>query len=154
MGADASGLHSSRPEEEPEDSTTDIFDDTDFYQSLLRDVIDARSGSNGVTAGLEGITADWRSAQQQRKKARQKTIDTRASKGRKLRFEVHEKLQNFMAPAPQPGGTAWHEEQIDELFASLLGKGFGAEDIPAEESRLGMDIDVENALKGGFRVFG
>jgi protein AATF/BFR2 len=37
---------------------------------------------------------------------------------------VHEKLQNFMVPVPVHG--VWHEEQIDELFASLLGKGFGA----------------------------
>ncbi|KAL5531670.1 hypothetical protein ACEPAG_4547 [Sanghuangporus baumii] len=150
LGAESSDLTASNPEE-----TVDIFDDTDFYQSLLRDVIDARSGSGGTTAGLDGITADWRTTQQQRKKARQKTIDTRASKGRKLRFDVHEKLQNFMAPAPQPGGTTWHEEQIDELFASLLGKGFGAEvdSAPTVESRPEMNGDVKNTLNGGFRVF-
>jgi protein AATF/BFR2 len=38
------------------------------------------------------------------------------------RYHVHEKIQNFMVPVPVVGG--WHEEQIDELFASLLGKGF------------------------------
>ncbi|KAL5513188.1 BFR2 [Sanghuangporus vaninii] len=156
LGAGRSVLTASKREGQSEDSAIDIFDDTDFYQSLLRDVIDARSGSGGATAGLDGITADWRTSQQQRKKARQKTIDTRASKGRKLRYDVHEKLQNFMAPAPQPGGTAWHEEQIDELFASLLGKGFGTEvdHAPTVESQPEMDGDVENALKGGFRVFG
>jgi protein AATF/BFR2 len=37
-------------------------------------------------------------------------------------YEVHEKLQNFMVPVPVQG--SWHEDQIDELFASLLGKGF------------------------------
>ncbi|KAL5536909.1 BFR2 [Sanghuangporus sanghuang] len=157
LGAGRSDLTASKPEGQSEDSAAiDIFDDTDFYQALLRDVIDAHSGSGGATAGLDGITADWRTTQQQRKKARQKTIDTRASKGRKLRFDVHEKLQNFMAPAPQPGGTAWHEEQTDELFASLLGKGFGTEagPVPAVESQPEMDGDVDNALKGGFRVFG
>lgn len=56
----------------------------------------------------------------QRKKTK-KVVDTKASKGRKLGYEVHEKLQNFMVPAPPRGG--WHDEQIDELFASLMGKG-------------------------------
>lgn len=31
-------------------------------------------------------------------------------------------MQNFMVPVPVAG--AWHEEQKDELFSSLLGKGF------------------------------
>jgi len=51
-----------------------------------------------------------------------KVVDTKASKGRKLRYEVHEKIKNFMVPVLNRG--TWHEEQIDELFASLLGKGF------------------------------
>ena len=65
-----------------------------------------------------------------------------------------------MAPAPMPiptgiggGGGAWHEEQIDELFASLLGKGCIADDErekEGEEVGNGMDVDVKEALKGGF----
>lgn len=35
------------------------------------------------------------------------------------RFDVHEKLQNFMAPVPS--GT-WHEERTEELYSSLLGQ--------------------------------
>jgi len=58
---------------------------------------------------------------------------------------VHEKLQNFMVPVPNASG--WHEEQIDELFSSLLGKGFenGVVD--------GMDIEKQ-VVDSGFRVFG
>ncbi|KAH8116412.1 TRAUB-domain-containing protein [Phellopilus nigrolimitatus] len=143
---------------ESADGDMDVFDDTDYYQSLLRDVIDARAGGSGAGAGggLDGLAEDWRAAQKQRKA--RKAVDTRASKGRKLRFEVHEKLQNFMAPAPPPGGAVWHEAQIDELFASLFGKGFSiAEkevDVLMEESLPRMDVDMEQALKGGFRVFG
>ncbi|KAG6817530.1 hypothetical protein H0H87_007498 [Tephrocybe sp. NHM501043] len=131
-------------EESPrEDPNT--FDDTDFYQQMLRDVIDSRGNGSG---GGE----DWMAVQKQ-KKAKKK-VDTKASKGRKLRYETHEKLQNFMVPVPVVGG--WHEEQIDELFASLLGKGFeglGAgegvnEGVRQEERQL------TEAMKGGFRVFG
>ncbi|KAK7056217.1 rRNA-processing protein bfr2 [Paramarasmius palmivorus] len=56
------------------DQDTEIFDDTDFYQQLLRDVIDSRDPS-GAT--------DWMIAQKERKA--KKKVDTKASKGRKLR---------------------------------------------------------------------
>lgn len=100
-----------------EDVNGEVFDDTDFYQQLLRDVIEARGGADGAEGEQE-----WVRRQKARKARRKKTVDTKASKGRKLRYEVHEKLQNFMVPIPVSRG-AWHEEQIDELFASLLGSG-------------------------------
>lgn len=55
----------------------EIFDDTDFYQQLLRDVIDSRSGAGGAN------TDDWMAMQKQKKA--KKRVDTKASKGRKLR---------------------------------------------------------------------
>lgn len=53
----------------------EVFDDTDLYQQLLRDIIDARNGENG--------NHDWIQAQKARKK--KKVVDTKASKGRKIR---------------------------------------------------------------------
>ncbi|KAF9078172.1 apoptosis-antagonizing transcription factor [Rhodocollybia butyracea] len=131
-----------REDDEQEDIDIDIFDDTDFYQQLLRDVIDARdtSGAN-----------DWMAIQKQRKA--KKKVDTKASKGRKLRYDVHEKLQNFMVPIHVKG--SWHEEQIDELFSSLLGKGFEeainnqADDVQREDVG-----DMPAGTLEGFRVFG
>ncbi|KIM74675.1 hypothetical protein PILCRDRAFT_99127 [Piloderma croceum F 1598] len=135
-----------------EDVDVEIFDDTDFYQQMLRDVIDARGRGNGL-----GGAEDWIGVQKQ-KKAKKK-VDTKASKGRKLRYEVHEKLQNFMVPVPVQG--SWHEEQVDELFASLLGKGFenpggvyGADGEKVEEAEKRLEVELGEALKGGFRVFG
>jgi protein AATF/BFR2 len=122
----------------------EVFDDTDFYHQLLRDVIDTRG---------RGGNEDWMEVQKQKKA--KKHVDTKASKGRKLRYEVHEKIQNFMVPVTTQG--SWHEEQIDELFASLLGKGFensvqAADDGMDEDNSMREQIDA--ALKGGFRVFG
>jgi len=57
-----------------------------------------------------------------------KVVETKASKGRKLRYEIHEKLQNFMVPVPVRG--TWHDEQIDELFASFMGKSPPSEEAP------------------------
>jgi protein AATF/BFR2 len=54
---------------------SEAFDDTDFYQQLLRDVIDTRNGAGG--------SQDWIQAQKERKK--RKVVDTKASKGRKIR---------------------------------------------------------------------
>lgn len=97
-----------------EQTDVDVFDDTDYYQQLLRDVIAGRGGNDGQAGD-----AQWLIQQRERKAKRKKTVDTKASKGRKLRYEVHAKLQNFMVPVPVVGGE-WHEEQIDGLFSSLL----------------------------------
>ncbi|KAF9462949.1 apoptosis-antagonizing transcription factor [Collybia nuda] len=128
-----------------EDEDPSIFDDTDFYQQLLRDVIDARGNPNGDDDG-------WIVAQRQKKS--KKKVDTKASKGRKIRYEIHEKLQNFMVPVPVIG--AWHEEQTDELFTSLLGRGFGTSaglDNDKGGAWEGPGDQFEEVMKGGFRVF-
>ena len=65
----------------------EIFDDTDFYQQLLRDVIDSKGKGSGQLM-------DWATSQKQKKS--KKIIDTRASKGRKLRFVVFFKRHNLM----------------------------------------------------------
>jgi len=110
IGADASTESEKHNQEDQEDP--EVFDDTDFYQQLLRDVIRARNGDAGEQ--------DWVAAQKENKARRKARVDTKASKGRKLRYEVHAKLQNFMVPVPVSRGE-WHEEQIDALFSSLLG---------------------------------
>ena len=56
---------------------------------------------------------------------------------------MHEKLQNFMVPVPVVG--SWHEEQVDELFFSLLGKGL--------ENALSSEPIISDSLDSGFRVF-
>ena len=46
-----------------------------------------------------------------------KVVDRRASKGRKLRYNVHEKLVNFMVPVPHERTSA----AVDQLFSGLFG---------------------------------
>jgi protein AATF/BFR2 len=78
-------------------------------------------------------------------------------------YAVHEKLQNFMVPVPIQ--DIWHEEQIDELFASLLGKNFesavgvyGGDAVDDDEREVEvekrLEVELDGALKGVFRVFG
>ncbi|KAI9027225.1 apoptosis antagonizing transcription factor-domain-containing protein [Phycomyces nitens] len=94
----------------------EIFDDNDFYQQQLRELIESRmiDTEDPIAMGMR-----WAARKQADIKKKNKVVDHKASKGRKLRFNVHEKLQNFMAPIP--AGT-WHEEMTDELYSSLLGQ--------------------------------
>ena len=80
-----------------------------------------------------------------------KMVDTKASKGRKMRYTVHEKLQNFMAPEDR---GRWGERQRGELFASLLGRRVGLGEGEGEEEwgegEMHVDVDEEE----GLRLFG
>ena len=67
-------------------------------------------------------------------------VDTKASKGRRLRYGVHEKLMDFMAPVGEKVLGWWEERQVGELFASLLGRR--GEDERGEE----MDVDGEGQV--------
>jgi protein AATF/BFR2 len=92
-----------------------IYDDGDYYQQLLKEFIDSRMQETNDPAVLALRHAQLKRLQAKKSK---KHVDTKASKGRKIRYQVHEKIQNFMAPEPR--GT-WHEEMCEELFSSLLG---------------------------------
>ncbi|WVR09582.1 hypothetical protein IAU60_006652 [Kwoniella sp. DSM 27419] len=112
------------------------------YRALLREVIESRSGS--------GPAADLTHLRREKKKKRE--AERGGSKGRKLRYTVHEKAQNFVVPIPLAGG--WHEEQVDELFSSLFG-GAGMGGAVAEsrvEVNAGVDEEGLSGL-GGLRVF-
>ncbi len=94
-----------------------IYDDADFYGLLLKELLEQRSAEvNGNGAAEFIVQAPWQLAREAKTK---KVVDTKASKGRKLRYTVQEKLQNFMAPEER--GT-WPAQQRDEFFSSLFGQ--------------------------------
>lgn len=72
---------------------------------------------------------------------------------------MHEKLQNFMVPIPLAANGGWHEEKIDELFASLMGRRLppkaGAGDGEADGDAAELTRKVDEGLRtGAFRLFG
>lgn len=83
-----------------------------------------------------------------------KPVDTKASKGRKMRYTVQEKLQNFMAPDDV---GSWGERQRAELFGSLFGRKVRlGEDEGGDGGEMeGVDGD-EDGLEGEgrLRLFG
>ncbi|KAF2482312.1 apoptosis-antagonizing transcription factor, partial [Neohortaea acidophila] len=98
----------------PEDAT--IYDDADFYGLLLKDLLEQKSADSVAASNIDLSFSLRREAKTR------KVVDTKASKGRKLRYTVHEKLQNFMAPEDR---GRWGERQADELFGSLFGQRLG-----------------------------
>lgn len=91
-----------------------IYDDADFYHNLLRELIESKTDASDNQEYSEKLIE----LQSLRSKMKKK-IDTRASKGRKVRYVVHNKLVNFMAPVPN---DSWTEEMRTELFNSLFDK--------------------------------
>ncbi|KAF2239687.1 TRAUB-domain-containing protein [Viridothelium virens] len=90
-----------------------VYDDADFYSLLLKSLLEQTS--TDIDTSALAIPNQWQLARQAKTK---KVVDTKASKGRKMRYTVHEKLQNFMAPEDR---GSWGDRQRDELFGGLLG---------------------------------
>lgn len=96
-----------------------IYDDADFYSTLLQSLISQRSSEATTSLGNLNLNMNmhpWEAARQAKVK---KVVDTKASKGRKLRYNVHEQIQNFMAPEVR---GAWGERQAEDLFGALFGR--------------------------------
>ncbi|CAG8975674.1 hypothetical protein HYALB_00007877 [Hymenoscyphus albidus] len=115
----------------------DIYDDGNFYQMLLKELVDQRrvESLNAPAPGVD-TALQWTAVKEAKTK---KVVDTRASKGRKLRYTVHEKLQNFMAPEDR---TGWEPEAIDRFFGTLLG----------QKMTLGEDVEMEDDEDDGVSV--
>ncbi|WZH49233.1 apoptosis-antagonizing transcription factor [Fusarium acuminatum] len=121
----------------------DIYDDADFYQLLLKELVDQRTveGSSGAGTGGAVPTVVLTAAKDNKNR---KNVDRKASKGRKMRFTVHEKLQNFMAPEDR---RAWEQGAIDRFFGTLFGRKMHLNENESDDE---MDVDVEEA---GLRLF-
>uniref|UniRef100_A0A060TI04 Protein BFR2 n=1 Tax=Blastobotrys adeninivorans TaxID=409370 RepID=A0A060TI04_BLAAD len=119
-----------------------VFDDTDFYRLQLKDLVDRRMADSASAA--DGIK--WTVAKPKIKK----NVDTKASKGRKLRYHVQEKIQGFDAPRPQV--FLWDDEQTDELFSSLFGQTVKVDE---ESDHSESESEEEVAVNpGGLKIFG
>jgi protein AATF/BFR2 len=121
-----------------------IYDDADFYQLLLKELVDQRTmdSASGTTDGA-GVTVRWAALKEAKTR---KQVDRKASKGRKLRFTVHEKLQNFMAPEDR---RSWEQDAIDRFFGTLFGQKMElGEDEASDEEMGGASVADE-----GLRLF-
>ncbi|PRQ57314.1 putative apoptosis-antagonizing transcription factor, AATF leucine zipper-containing [Rosa chinensis] len=77
---------------EQADGDPELLDDSEFYQQLLKEFFETIDPTSSETA--------FYSLKKMQSKKR-KIVDRRASKSRKIRYNVHEKIVNFMAPEPR-----------------------------------------------------
>lgn len=136
--------HSQLDSADKQASNEQTFEESEevAYRALLREVIETRQG------GGEGLSV------LRREKKKKREAERGGSKGRKLRYTVHDKAQNFAVPVPL--SRAWHEEQIDELFSSLFGgAGMGGAVSKAIIPSGISDLPSTGGLAdlGGLRVF-
>lgn len=124
------------PQEKPVSTITEIaeiYDDDDFYRVLLNDLVDKKIQSSNPTTGLTML----KSAQKVQKL--HKNVDSKASKGRKLKYTVQEPIANLEVPR---NNWKWDDNQIDEFFASLLGQKVNMneqEEVEEDEVTVGQD---------------
>ncbi|KAF7688872.1 protein AATF isoform X2 [Silurus meridionalis] len=98
------------------DLDEEIFDDDDFYHQLLRELIERKTSATDPNDQV-AMGRQWLAIQKLRSKIKKK-VDTKASKGRKVRFHLHSKLMNFMAPIDH---STMSDEARSELYRSLFG---------------------------------
>lgn len=91
----------------------DVYDDTDFYQGLLREFVANATASGHADKAAGVVPAKHKSVK--------RDVDRRASKGRKIRYFVHDKMVNFAAPTPLPPlPDDAAPVNIDQLVSSLF----------------------------------
>ncbi|ESW96174.1 hypothetical protein KL918_000122 [Ogataea parapolymorpha] len=116
-----------------------LFDDDDFYRVLLNDMVDKKISDKAASSAAIVTMSSNRI---------HKNYDRKATKGRKLKYTVQEPLQQF--EVPKRSEWTWNDDQIDEFFASLLGRkidmGEEAEKVEPEEG--------EAILKSDLKLFG
>uniref|UniRef100_A0A0K0G312 Protein AATF (inferred by orthology to a human protein) n=1 Tax=Strongyloides venezuelensis TaxID=75913 RepID=A0A0K0G312_STRVS len=94
----------------------EVFDDTDFYQTLLSDLIERKTVDTNDPIQMSKQWLEIEKLRQTKKK--KKKVNQKASKGRKCMFVTIPKLVNYH-PA-QPETVTWSNERRTELFKSLF----------------------------------
>jgi len=92
----------------------EIFDDDDFYQHLLREMIERCTQDTSANTSL---SRRWLQIQQLRSSLKKK-VDSSFNKDKKIKYLVHPQLVNFMAPVNK---DTISDETKTELFNSLFG---------------------------------
>ncbi|KAJ4973422.1 hypothetical protein NE237_006596 [Protea cynaroides] len=89
------------------DGDPELLDDSEFYQQLLKEFFETFDAKSSETAFY---------ALKRLQTKKQKIVERRASKSRKIRYHVHEKIVNFMAMEPMN-----LPPMAPKLFESLFG---------------------------------
>uniref|UniRef100_A0A2P2HZ55 Protein AATF-like n=2 Tax=Hirondellea gigas TaxID=1518452 RepID=A0A2P2HZ55_9CRUS len=91
----------------------EIYDDRDFYSRYLEELLKCK-----MQRGTSALTkAQFIDMTHKLRKQNKKVVDTRRSKGRKLKYDVQSSLVQFLAPR---GAIEMDDEKIDTIFSKLF----------------------------------
>nr|CAB3476666.1 unnamed protein product [Digitaria exilis] len=107
FGEDAGEPGAAAEEERAVEGDPELIDDSEFYQQLLKEFLESCDKGASESAFYD---------LQKQKVKKRKIVDRRASKSRKIRYHVHEKITNFMAPVPMA-----LPPMAPKLFENLFG---------------------------------
>ena len=113
----------------------ELYDDADFYHSLLKELLDDGGGALAASGAPK-------------LKHRKKKTDNRRSKGRRLSYEPMPKLQNFMFPEIPERPIV-----LSELFGSVFGARI-APDGGADAAAAAAPAADDGPALGGVSLFG
>lgn len=98
-----------------------VFDDSKVYQQMLKEFVAAnQAGGSGDHAAQRAAQLRLRKQQKSASSKNKPTVDRKASKGRKLRYQEIPKLVNFTFPISRPEAKSSNLDE-DEWFRSLFG---------------------------------
>ncbi|KAK6240922.1 hypothetical protein QUC31_015403 [Theobroma cacao] len=107
FGPVTEGTKNANGEEAHPEGDPELLDDSEFYQQLLKEFFETVDPTSSETAFY---------ALKRLQTKKRKIVDRRASKSRKIRYHVHEKIVNFMAPEPMN-----LPDMAPKLFENLFG---------------------------------
>lgn len=94
------------------------YQDDEFYNSLLKDIISEKDENSIENTYNNDSRYDYtyNYLLNRSQKTKNKNVDTKASKNRKLRFEAHEKIINFMIPVENLNIHVGRDAFIKSIF--------------------------------------
>ncbi|CAH1423469.1 unnamed protein product [Lactuca virosa] len=102
------------------DGDPELLDDSEFYQQLLREFFETINPESSAEAriALKRLQAQQPAfyALKSLQTKKRKIVDRRASKSRKIRYHIHEKIVNFVAPE-----SVKMPPMAPKLFENLFG---------------------------------
>uniref|UniRef100_A0A1I7T0V0 Protein BFR2 n=1 Tax=Caenorhabditis tropicalis TaxID=1561998 RepID=A0A1I7T0V0_9PELO len=104
---------------EPADVTNidnELFDDSDFYQILLKQMLESRNQTNTMDGA--DMTRSYMELQSMFSNKKKRDVSQLSSKDRRLKYEPIAKLINFYPS--KPSVVTWTHESRNELFKSLF----------------------------------
>lgn len=107
FGAVPVGVDNTEGKEANPDGDPELLDDTEFYQQLLKEFFETVDPTSSESAFY---------AIKKMQTKKRKIVDRCASKSRKIRYNVHDKIVNFMAPQPMD-----LPPMASKLFENLFG---------------------------------